>query len=93
MRAALRGVRRWKPKRLVMAVPVAPQETIDSLRPEVDDIICLSTPEFFGAIGEFYEDFGQTSDEEVTGLLDAARRRPAGGSAATPAPAATGTPH
>ncbi len=93
IRAAIRGVRRWKPKRLVLAVPVAPQESIESLRPEVDDIVCLSTPEFFGAIGEFYEDFGQTSDEEVTGLLDAARCRPLGGSAATPAPTATGTPH
>lgn len=75
MRAALRGVRRNNPKRLVMAVPVAPQETIDSLRPEVDDLVCLDTPEFFAAIGEFYDDFRQTSDKEVTDLLDAAQRR------------------
>jgi putative phosphoribosyl transferase len=75
IRAALRGVRRSNPKRLVLAVPVAPGETIDSLRREVDDVVCLSTPEFFAAVGEFYEDFGQTSDTEVTELLDAAHRR------------------
>jgi len=92
MRAALRGVRRSNPKRLVMAVPVAPTETIESLRPEVDDVVCLSTPEFFAAIGEFYEDFGQTSDKEVTELLDAAQRRPAGAAQATPSRPATEAP-
>jgi len=92
MRAALRGVRRRNPKRLVMAVPVAPTETIESLRPEVDDVVCLSTPEFFAAIGEFYEDFGQTSDKEVTELLDAAQRRPAGAAQAMPAHPATEAP-
>ncbi len=92
MRAALRGVRRSNPKRLVMAVPVAPRETIDSLRPEVDDLVCLSTPEFFAAIGEFYEDFRQTSDKEVTELLDAAQRRPAGAAQAMPGDPATEAP-
>jgi putative phosphoribosyl transferase len=92
MRAALRGVRRRNPKRLVMAVPVAPQETIDSLRPEVDDVVCLSTPEFFAAIGEFYEDFRQTSDKEVTELLDAAQRRMAAGAEAASSHAATESP-
>jgi len=92
MRAALRGVRRSHPKRLVMAVPVAPQETIDSLRPEVDDVVCLSTPEFFAAIGEFYENFSQTSDKEVTELLDAAQRRPARAAQATPSHPATEAP-
>lgn len=92
MRAALRGVRRSNPKRLVMAVPVAPQETIESLRPELDDVVCLSTPEFFAAIGEFYEDFRQTSDKEVTELLDAAQRRVAGAAQATPSHAATESP-
>jgi putative phosphoribosyl transferase len=75
-----------------MAVPVAPTETIESLRPEVDDVVCLSTPEFFAAIGEFYEDFGQTSDKEVTELLGAAQRRPAGAAQATPSRPATEAP-
>ena len=77
MRAALRGVRRLRPKRLVLAVPVAPPETIDSLRPEVDDLICLSMPPFFQAVGQFYQDFRQTSDEEVVELLERARQRSA----------------
>lgn len=74
MRAALRGVRRARPKRLILAVPVAPPDTIEALRPEVDELICLSAPAFFGAVGEFYADFGQTTDVEVIQLLDAARQ-------------------
>ena len=92
MRAALRGVRRSNPKRLVLAVPVAPEETIESLRPEVDDLVCLSTPEFFAAIGEFYEDFRQTSDKDVTDLLDAAQRRPAVSKPSAPGHPASETP-
>ncbi|HXQ22717.1 MAG TPA: phosphoribosyltransferase [Candidatus Acidoferrales bacterium] len=72
MRAALRGVRRAHPKRLVLAVPVAPPETIESLRSEADDVVCLSTPAYFHAVGQFYNDFTQTTDEEVIRLLDAA---------------------
>lgn len=75
VRAALRGVRRFQPKRLVLAVPVAPPETVESLQPEVDELVCLSTPFFFHAVGQFYEDFSQTSDEEVVELLGAARRQ------------------
>lgn len=75
MRAAVRGVRRAQPKRLVLAVPVAPPETVASLRPEVDDLLCLSTPMFFHAVGQFYENFGQTTDDEVVQLLAAARQR------------------
>lgn len=71
-RAALRAVRALGPKRLVLAIPVAPRETLDALRAEADEIICLSTPEDFIAIGIFYEDFTQVSDEEVIALLDAA---------------------
>ncbi|HUI28161.1 MAG TPA: phosphoribosyltransferase [Candidatus Kryptonia bacterium] len=77
MRAALRGVRRAGPSRLVLAVPVAPPDTIEALRAEVDDIVCLSTPAWFGAVGNFYRDFDQTTDEEVIRLLDAARQRAA----------------
>lgn len=75
VRAALRGVRRSRPKRLVLAVPVAPPETIESLRPEADEVVCLSTPVFFHAVGQFYENFRQTTDEEVIELLEAARRQ------------------
>jgi len=74
MRAAIRGVRRAGPRHVVLAVPVAPADTIASLRSEVDDVACLSTPELFGAVGNFYEDFSQTSDAEVVELLAAARR-------------------
>ncbi|MBM3552047.1 MAG: phosphoribosyltransferase [Alphaproteobacteria bacterium] len=69
-RAALRAVRARGPKKLVLAVPVAPPDTLESLAPEVDEIICLETPRAFGAIGFFYRDFRQISDEEVIDILD-----------------------
>lgn len=69
MRAALHALRRQKPARLVLAVPVAPAETIEELRAEADDIVCLDTPEPFWAIGAFYRDFTQVGDDEVTSLL------------------------
>lgn len=75
IRAALRGVRRMGPKKLVLAVPVAPPDTIEALRSETDDIVCLETPAAFFAIGEFYQDFSQASDQEVMDLLDAAYQR------------------
>jgi putative phosphoribosyl transferase len=75
VRAALRGVRRMKPKRLVLAVPVAPSETLETLRGDADEIVCLETPEDFYAVGQFYRDFHQVSDDEVTQIL--ATNRPA----------------
>jgi predicted phosphoribosyltransferase len=72
MRAALLAIRRAKPARLVLAVPVAPADAIERLRPEVDDILCLETPENFFAIGQFYEDFHQLGDDEVMALLERA---------------------
>ena len=74
-RAALRAVRRRKPGHLVLAVPVAPPTALESLREEVDEIICLETPESFHAIGAFYFDFKQVSDSEVIAALDRARAR------------------
>lgn len=68
-RAALQAVRKQKPKELVLAVPVAPRETVAELRGEVDALICLEMPEPFGAIGYFYRDFEQVSDEEVLAIL------------------------
>jgi putative phosphoribosyl transferase len=69
MRAALQATRNRKPKELVLAVPVAPPDTIRELRQEVDALICLETPELFGAIGYFYRDFRQVSDQEVVAIL------------------------
>ena len=79
IRAALRGVRRMGPKKVILAVPVAPSDTIESLRAEADEIVCLQTPEYFMAIGEFYEDFSQTGDDEVIELLETAAHRQASG--------------
>jgi len=83
IRAALRGVRRGRPQRVILAVPVAPPETIESLQAEADEVIYLRTPPFFHAVGQFYENFSQTTDEEVVQLLAAARRRQPRGDAAT----------
>lgn len=74
-RAALHAVRRQKPARLVLAVPVAPPSAIESLRDDADEIVCLQTPEPFHAIGLFYADFHQVSDEEVIAILDRAPRQ------------------
>jgi putative phosphoribosyl transferase len=68
-RAALSGLRRRNPARLVAAVPVAPAESLASLRSLADDVVCLATPEPFLAVGVWYEDFSQTSDEEVIAIL------------------------
>ena len=69
VRAALQATRIRKPGELVLAVPVAPAQTLADLRREADDIICLESHESLGAIGLFYADFHQISDEEVTELL------------------------
>jgi predicted phosphoribosyltransferase len=68
-RAALRSVRQFGPKKLVLAVPVAPSSTIAELRDEADEIVCLEDYEPFGAIGTFYADFSQIGDEEVKRIL------------------------
>jgi putative phosphoribosyl transferase len=68
-RAALQAIRKRKPKELVLAVPVAPPDTIKELRKEADTVFCLETPEIFGAIGYFYQDFRQVSDHEVVEIL------------------------
>ena len=72
MKAALRGIRKSAPARLILAVPVAPLATIRELSEDCDEAICLSTPEPFGAVGAFYRDFRQTVDGEVIALLDEA---------------------
>ena len=67
--AAIRTLRQMKPTRLVLAVPVAPASTCKRLRQEVNELVCVHTPEHFYAIGQFYENFSQVPDEEVVRLL------------------------
>jgi putative phosphoribosyl transferase len=71
IRAALRALRRQRPKALVLAVPVAPAETVDALKSEVDEVVCLASPDPFFAIGVHYVDFHQMKDDEVVELLAA----------------------
>lgn len=79
VQVAITALRKMKPSRLVVAVPVAPVSTCRRLRPEVDDLVCVHAPEFFYAIGEFYEDFTQVSDQTVTELLHKAAKEPVRG--------------
>jgi putative phosphoribosyl transferase len=69
MYAAIKALRQWQPARIVVAVPTASPEVCDELRAEVDDVVCAITPEPFYAVGLWYEDFSQTTDEEVRDLL------------------------
>lgn len=69
LRAALRSIGRHRPKKLVLAVPVAPPEVLAGLGGEVDEVVCLETPDEFYAVGQFYSDFSQTTDQEVVTAL------------------------
>ncbi|HVK12244.1 MAG TPA: phosphoribosyltransferase family protein [Gemmataceae bacterium] len=69
MRAAVAAVRRLGPARVVVAVPVGAVETCTALRAEADEVVCLQTPDPFYAVGQWYVDFGETTDDEVRGLL------------------------
>jgi putative phosphoribosyl transferase len=69
MRAAIAALRQAKPSRIVVAVPVAPPDTVEVLRSEADEVVCLATPEPFMAIGCWYMAFPQLSDEEVRSRL------------------------
>jgi predicted phosphoribosyltransferase len=68
-RAALRATRMRKPKRLVLAVPVAPTDSLPALYGDADDVVCLEDHALFGAIGFYYADFSQVPDEEVIEIL------------------------
>jgi len=74
MIATLRFLRKKNPIKLVCGTPVAPPETIHKLRREADDVVCLETPTPFYAIGQFYKDFRQLTDEEVLHYLSRSRR-------------------
>lgn len=68
-RAAVEAVRRWEPKRLVLAVPVAAADSADALRRIADEVVCLLEPYDFGAVGLWYREFSQLTDDDVVALL------------------------
>ena len=76
VRAAMKALRRRQPARLVLAVPVAPADTVAALSQEADEVVCLAQPEPFHAIGLHYADFHQVPDEEVLAVLDSLARPP-----------------
>ena len=84
MRAAAIALRKLKPEKLVVAVPVAAAETCDEFRSEVDQVVCAMIPEPFVAVGLWYKDFSQTTDEEVRRLLERAARREPGSKSSPP---------
>ncbi|HET9683590.1 MAG TPA: phosphoribosyltransferase [Gemmatimonadaceae bacterium] len=73
MFVAVEAVKRERPARVVVAVPVAARETCDALRRQADEVVCSMTPEPFHAVGLWYDDFSQTSDDEVHELLELSR--------------------
>jgi putative phosphoribosyl transferase len=74
MRAAVAALRQEGPSRVVVAVPVAAPETCGALRDVADEVVCAFTPDPFRGVGLWYDDFSQTSDDEVQELLERARR-------------------
>jgi putative phosphoribosyl transferase len=83
IRAVIKALRLKGPKSIVLAVPVAPRDAVEALRKEADDVVCLETPEHFFAIGLYYRDFHQITDDEVIGLLAG---KPEGEKVAEPVP-------
>ena len=69
VKAAILSLRKLKPNRLILAIPVMPEEKVPEFREMVDDLIVLHAPEFFAAVGQFYENFSQTTDDEVIEIL------------------------
>jgi putative phosphoribosyl transferase len=74
MLAAVKALKAQQPARIVVAVPTAAPDVCEQMRHEADEVVCATTPEPFRAVGRWYEDFAQTSDEEVRELLAVARR-------------------
>jgi putative phosphoribosyl transferase len=70
MRAALRALLSLAPKTIVLAIPVAPTETLEEMRQLADKVVCLEEYGFFGAIGAYYDDFRQVGDEELIAILE-----------------------
>ena len=73
MHAAVTALRAQEPARIIVAVPVGAPSTCEDLRRIADDVVCAETPEPFAAVGQWYDDFSQTSDDEVRQFLDASR--------------------
>ena len=69
MRAAVKALQQRSTAKIIVAVPVGPPDTCEELAREADEAVCLSTPPFFQAVGQYYEDFSQTSDDDVRDLL------------------------
>jgi len=74
--AALWAVREEKPEKLIAAIPVGPEDTINGLADAVDEIICLSSPMYFSAVGQFYHSFHPVDEEEVIDILEKYKRKP-----------------
>ena len=72
-RAAVQVARAQGARRVVLAVPVAPPDTVEEMRAVADEVVCVESPRGFAAVGQWYEDFTQTSDDEVVRLLDPSR--------------------
>jgi predicted phosphoribosyltransferase len=87
MSAALRAVRRGHPRHVVLALPIASMDVLMTLRPLVDEVVCLRVPQHVDAVGAFYREFARVSDGEVAALLARARRRETCGVAARAAAA------
>lgn len=69
MKAAIKSVKTKQAKKVIVAVPTSAQDSAAEIKKEVDEFICLDIPEYFGAVGAFYETFPQTEDEKVIELL------------------------
>ncbi len=72
--AAVKSIKEDNPEKVIVAVPMAPKESIEELEEEVDEVVCLSQPELFFAISQFYQDFPQIADEEVIEILEKSRK-------------------
>lgn len=77
MKAAVQAVRQHAPTRVIVAVPVGAPETCRALRELADEVICAETPSSFSAVGQWYRDFSQTTDDEVIALLSTSQQHPA----------------
>ncbi|MEO2068140.1 MAG: phosphoribosyltransferase family protein [Desulfurobacteriaceae bacterium] len=69
VKAAILSLRKKKPLRIILAIPVIPKDKVQEFLELVNDLVVLHVPEYFSAVGEFYEDFSQTSDEEVIDII------------------------
>lgn len=88
MRATIASVRKQRPSRLIVAVPVGARHTCDEIKPTVDELICAAKPEPFYGVGRWYENFSQTTDKEVQHLLSKARRTRSKAGSSQPLPTA-----